>query len=296
MRRSGPPNLQPRRTVPVELTLDRISEEDALAVVISSLRNPPRADPMSRPTYGYDLYIPAVVGDQLRAQREARRAENVGHMTSYSYNTDTNAAPFYSAAWNLCLRGILSPGIVRPQMTGVIIGGGFNLTTYGRTWLDGISGFECVPSEYGRFAAILASHSQRFGHGYHSRAQEAARCYQAHAYYACCAMCGAAAESIILALAIEKTGDEDRVHREYNTMGGRGKVERLLTGQMRDHLKQWLTNYMDLLKYWRDSAAHGVTLAVGEEEAFTSLMLLLRLAQFGDAHWADLTARPNSRS
>jgi hypothetical protein len=70
--------------VPIELTLDRISEEDALAVVISSLRNPPRPDPMSRPTYGYDLYVPAVLDDQLRAQRIARRPEGGGGMVAYS--------------------------------------------------------------------------------------------------------------------------------------------------------------------------------------------------------------------
>jgi hypothetical protein len=179
-------------------------------------------------------------------------------------------------------------------MTGVIIGGGFNLTSYGRAWLIDTSGFECVPSEYGRFAAMPAGHSQRFGHGYHSRAQEAARCYQAHAYYACCTMCGAAAESITLALAIAKSGDEERVLRDYNTMGGRGKVERLLTSQIRDHLKHSLTIYMDLLRYWRDSAAHGLSVDVGEEEAFTSLMLLLRLAQFGDSNWGDLTLRSNA--
>jgi len=273
----------------IELTLPSTSEEDALAVIIGALRSPRRRDPVSQPTYGYDLYIPNVVHDQLAQEKEQRRPANAG-MTSYRFNTDMHAEEYYSAAWNLCLRGVLAPGVVRPGMTGVVIGAGFNLTAYGRQWLQDASGFECVPAEHGRFAQILAGHAQRFGKGYHSRAQEASRCYQAHAYYACCAMCGAAAESILLALAIGKTGDETAVLRDYNTASGRSKIERLLTGQMKDHLRQSLMNYMDLLKYWRDSAAHGAIVDVGEEEAFSSLMLLLRLAQFGDSYWSDLTA------
>jgi hypothetical protein len=39
---------------------------------------------------------------------------------------------------------------------------------------------------------------------------------------------------------------------------------------------------MTLLTYWRNEAAHGRASEIGETEAFTSLMLLLRLARFAD--------------
>jgi len=46
---------------------------------------------------------------------------------------------------------------------------------------------------------------------------------------------------------------------------------------------------MNLLKYWRDESAHGIESKIQEEEAFTSLLLLLRFAQFADSRWQDLT-------
>ncbi len=47
---------------------------------------------------------------------------------------------------------------------------------------------------------------------------------------------------------------------------------------------------MGLLKYWRDEAAHGKASNIKEEEAFTSLGLLLRFAMFMDNNWNELTA------
>src|SRR5208283_1226627 len=56
------------------------------------------------------------------------------------------------------------------------------------------------------------------------RATEAAKCHQFGNYLACCAMCGAAAESALLAIAIAKTSNEESVLREYRSGGGRQKV------------------------------------------------------------------------
>ena len=39
---------------------------------------------------------------------------------------------------------------------------------------------------------------------------------------------------------------------------------------------------MELLKYWRDEAAHGPASNISEAEAFTSPMLLMRLARYAD--------------
>jgi len=77
-----------------------------------------------------------------------------------------------------------------------------------------------VPIEKGRFAELLDSSGKRFGNAFRERSQEAIRCYGANAYFACCAMCGAAAESIIIAVAVTKTGDETKVLRDYQSAGG----------------------------------------------------------------------------
>jgi hypothetical protein len=67
---------------------------------------------------------------------------------------------------------------------------------------------------------MLAPYQQRFGPSFQERAQEVIRCYGAHAYLACCTMCGAAAEPIFLATAIAKE-NEDTVLRQYSALGGR---------------------------------------------------------------------------
>ena len=72
---------------------------------------------------------------------------------------------------------------------------------------------------------MVKPYQVRFGPGFYERAQEAVRCYGAHAYLACCVMCGASAESILLAIAIAKKGDEEEVLRLYATAQGRSRVE-----------------------------------------------------------------------
>jgi hypothetical protein len=176
-----------------------------------------------------------------------------------------------------------------PNANGLDSGQGFTVTSYGKKWLNDASGYECVPAEYGRFAQLLSSHSTRFGDGYHSRSQEAVSCYRAHTYLACCAMCGASAESIMLALAIAINGSEDDVLREYKSSNGRSKIENIIIGQQTNRIKQEFLNFTSLLKYWRDTAAHGARSTIGEEEAFTSLLLLLRFARFADDNWSVLT-------
>src|SRR5260370_27436419 len=47
-------------------------------------------------------------------------------------------------------------------------------------------------------------------------------------YLACCAMCGAAAESVLLAIAICKTEDEAKVLDAYGQRDGRRKVMRMI--------------------------------------------------------------------
>lgn len=279
--------------MPRRLQLPPMTEEDALARILSWLKSPRRnSDPMSRPNYGHDLYVPNVIEECLsELMREDRQRNPVG-MIQYETDSLTNSEPFYGAAWDLCRRGVLHPNVTKFDSrynTSMIIGAGFTITAYGEKWLGELSGYECIPSEYGRFAQLLARHSKRFGDGYHARSREALSCYQAHTYLACCAMCGASAESIMLAIAIAKKGDEEAVLQEYKSASGRSKVERVITGQQSGRIQQEFLLFMSLLKYWRDEAAHGSLSSIDEEEAFTTLILLLRFAQFADDRWDQLT-------
>jgi len=278
--------------MPQLLRLPTITEEDALGRIISWLKNPKRNnDPVNRPNYGHDLYVPNMILSCLDEVQREHRSQNPTGMITYQFDDTTGAEPFYGAAWNLCRRGILHPNVTKfdtRYTTSMLIGTGFTITPYGKRWLNEISGYECIPSEYGRFAQLLARHSKRFGNGYHARSQEAVSCYQAHTYLACCAMCGASAESIMLAIAIAKRGDEEAVLQEYKSASGRSKVEKIITGQQSGRIQQDFTLFMSLLKYWRDEAAHGSLSSIDEEEAFTTLILLLRFARFADDRWDQL--------
>jgi len=136
----------------------------------------------------------------------------------------------------------------------------------------------------------VAPYRKRFGPSFQERAQEAIRCYGAHAYLACCTMCGAAAEAILLATAIAKA-DEPTVLRQYNASGGRRRIENIILGKARQDLREECVGYLTLLKYWRDQAAHGRASGIKDNEAYTSLALLLRFAIFVNDNWAELTTK-----
>jgi len=157
-------------------------------------------------------------------------------------------------------------------------------------WLAEADRDDFVPTEPERFAQMLAPYRERFGPSFQERAQEAIRCYGAHAYLACCTMCGAAAEAILLATAIAKA-DEVTVLTQYNASGGRRRVENVILGQARQELRDEYVGYMTLLKYWRDQAAHGKASGIKDNEAYTSLALLLRFAIFVNENWVELAAK-----
>jgi hypothetical protein len=160
-------------------------------------------------------------------------------------------------------------------------GSGFSVTPFGRTWLQESTKDDYVPTEPGRFAQMLQPFAPRYGTAFQARGQEAIRCYGAHCYLACCAMCGAAAETVMIALATATT-PADEVLKLYRGAGGRGKLENLIVGKATRRVKDEFRAFTGLLSYWRDDAAHGMTSQIGDQEAFTSLALLLRFA-----HWAD---------
>lgn len=253
--------------------------EDATALLIRWFRNPDHAGFGS---YGYDFYLPHLITTYLRSQGVHHQEEE---------NKLRELCPvFYAAAWDLCRRGIVRPGINEygAQATDAgNAGNGYSITPFGKKWLEESDQDDFIPTEPGRFAEMLTPYRENFGPGFYERAQEAIRCYGAHAYLACCAMCGASAESIILATAIAKDKEEN-VLKIYSSASGRSRIENLLIGKVRKQIQNEYKGYTSLLKYWRDEAAHGQASEIKDNEAYTSLSLLLRFASFVSDNWEEL--------
>ena len=93
-------------------------------------------------------------------------------------------------------------------------------------------------------------------------------------------MCGAAAESILLAVAIAKSGDEGTTLSTYRTASGRRKVVDSVVGQTGQTIAEAFRSATGLLSYWRDEASHGMASTISEIEAHEGLARLLRFAQF----------------
>ncbi|MDE2125268.1 MAG: hypothetical protein KGJ62_01615 [Armatimonadetes bacterium] len=265
---------------PQKLSID---EEDAFNFIVHCL-----ASKKSHfDSYGYEVYLPKIIQHYLHSQV---KGFDLRYEQTYIGQL---SAEFMSAAWELCRRGVLRPGVraYQQQVTDDGSGGnGYCITSLGRDWLSRAQDFDYVFVEPGRFASLFSQMNSRFGVAYAARSQEAIRCYRALAYLACCAMCGAAAESVLLALAIAKNGDEQAVEKMYSSSGGRGRVESLVIGQQTDQVKAEMRGYLTLLKYWRDSAAHGSVEGLAETEAYTSLTTLLRFALYADERWETLIA------
>ena len=73
--------------------------------------------------------------------------------------------------------------------------------------------------------------------------------------------------------------------------GGRRESENLILASQPENVQTECRGYLGLLKYWGDLTPHGKASGVGEAEAYTALMLLLRFAQFANDRWDELTKR-----
>ena len=256
-----------------------LNEEDVTKLLIQWLRNPQYG---MHTSYGYEVYLPS-----LAAEYRNRQGQHPQSLDNNSWFR-TNSSKFYAAAWELCRRGILRPGISHFEAQATpdgASGNGYSITPFGRKWLAEATSDDFVPTEPGRFAELIEPYREKFGEGFYQRAQEAINCYGAHSYLACCAMCGAAAESILLTIAIAKSNNEKDTLKKYYSAGGRQKIENLLIGQAPQKIKDEFKGYNSLLSYWRDESAHGKASTITETQAFTATAMLLRLAIFIDETW-----------
>jgi hypothetical protein len=231
--------------------------------------------------FGYDLY--AREGADVAATRlhnDQRNRERAAiELTPV----------FFDAAWELCRRGIVRPGVRR---TGdqAVSDGGYSFTNAGRAALASLDSASVLLAQPGSLAVTLARYGARYGEGFIQRSQEAIKCRNSEAWLACCAMTGAAAESLLLALAIAKTGNEEEVLTSYKQASGRQRVLNLVVAQANAHRRDTLTTFAGIISLWRDEAAHGRATPLGTANADEALRQLLHMCQWVDREWGALTA------
>ncbi len=241
--------------------------------------------PTSETKYGCDLWIPNIVRGFWRARQSSFDTLNHEQLKPYYQ-------PFYDAAWELCRIGVLRPGEVTPAREHQVMrgfgGDGYSLTLFGSEWVQKAA-TERPLIDPGRYGEVIKPFTDRFGVGFAQRAAEAAHCHRTNSYLACCAMAGAAAESILLAVAIAKVGDEAAVLADYRRAAGRKKITDQITRGLARGLAEQFRTGTELSSHWRDAAAHGTATTISEIEAQHSLSQLLRFAQLTWSNWKTLT-------
>lgn len=237
--------------------------------------------------FGYDVYLPYVIERYLTQHR---------NVSSFDPITPTekedHSIPFCEAAWDLCRKGILRLGRYKYR-TGdseLGVGTGFSITLYGHDWLSRYEVSDLLPAEPSRFIQIFSTFNSLFGNNYFRRAREAVNCYQTGNYLACCVMCGAATESILLAVAF-KIENENEVLKKYLTSRGRSNIEKLVFGKTPKHIQDRYQRYTDMISYWRDESGHGHDSDIDLHQPYISLLSLLRFAEFVKDHWDLLTTK-----
>src|SRR5262245_15449075 len=143
-----------------------IRQEDAEKEIIEYLREQRLGstrynEPSS---YGYDLYIPNVIRRRFPG--------------SHPFHVDKDIAPvspiYYAAAWDLCRRGIIRPGVKSHMAQSTDqgnAGNGYSVTPtpFGDVWLAESTHDDFVPTEPERFGQLLAGFKSLLGPGYHQR-------------------------------------------------------------------------------------------------------------------------------
>lgn len=252
--------------------------EDASAFIVDFIAKPRATEAYSGS--GYDIYVPNAAAAYLT------EIEKIPQHLARDHQRGRELTPFFlDAAWELCRRGVLRLGVPNG---GNADNRGFSVTNLGRSW---IASGTLVPIvlDTSRLSELFASLSGRLGVGFLQRANEAARCHTFGANLAACAMCGAAAESIVSAVAIAKTGDEGSVLKAYLASHGIKRTIDSIFHGARGGIANAFKAATDLLSYWRDEAAHGTASEISEIEAHTALARLVRFAQFALDHWIELT-------
>jgi hypothetical protein len=192
---------------------------------------------------------------------------------------------FLSAVWELCLLGVLRPGYPNLRFVGNS-SDSYSVTESGKKWLREAGESAFIPIDFESFSTILEPFAE-FSPVFFERARDAALCWKAQAYFACCAMCGAAAEAVLLSAAIAKVGEG--AIATYVGRSGRARTETLVVGEAKAFVQQQLHPLFGLIAYWRDQSAHGAVSGVSRSEALTALRGLFYYAKLVHENWSELT-------
>jgi hypothetical protein len=256
--------------------------EDALDHLIDAIRSTPKAVA----AYGYDVFIPNVVREfaitRIQPHAPGSMRFEVDAMT------ETLSRSFLDAAWQLCRLGVLRLGVSETGRQSTQTGEGYSITAFGHEWIAKHESPAYIPTDPGRVASLLTSRQDLFGPVFVIRANDAALCYSAHAFYACCAMIGAAAESIVLAAGVQKLTEPTALKLYRGTHGRKSLTEKVLTN-CPEYVAKEFRLHAGLIDLWRDQSSHASPAELGETEAFTNLRGLIKLAQFAAARWDHLT-------
>ncbi len=270
----------------------QLHREEALKFLVERLAKDQKAFFVSNSNHDVSLDW-AVIGF-LRENSDDPRIQGNPHDVVHQEHFRPVWIAFFDAAWELCRRGIFRLGENNPEAIhafNTVARGLFSLTVAGREWLKNATA-QYVPTDPSRYVEALRRPATVLGGAFLQRAAEAAGCHSSGNYLACCAMCGAAAEAVLLAIAVEKTENAEMVLRKYRQHDGRRNVMRLIFGPPDSPLERRFRTGFELLSYWRDEAAHGQESAIEELEAYDAMGQLLYLARLAWDNWTELTAKP----
>jgi hypothetical protein len=272
--------------------------EDALKFMAAKISADPKFFIADSSRTEIDVWIPRAV--QLFLSQENPGNPKFNNLEYCQYGDQRGEfdhvwIAFYDAAAELCRRGIFRLGDKCKKALGgaplYTLSDGYSITVAGSEWFKN-STTRYVPTAPGRYLECLKNPGKVLGAGFLQRASEAAGCHAYENHLACCAMCGAAAESALLATANAKTDDPARVQREYNKRDGRRNVTKLIFGSSpTSRLANEFESAFNLLTYWRDEAAHGGPSTITQAQAYDALDRLLRLAFFAWDNWTELTGK-----
>jgi hypothetical protein len=266
------------------------SDNEALTRTVSWLRALAERSPGE-----FRLSLRQLLNEEIlsaNGEERERQRDGDGRFLPTEPQVHINTEPYFVAAWQLARMGILAPvPAIRINEGDITQRDEFVLTEQGRGWLSDSSVDPVLPAEQTRFKNALDAQAPRYGKVFRDRAIEALRCYNAHCFYACCVMCGAAAEAILLEVAAAKADDRTGVEADLRTAKGRDKLLNRIKSQRNAFEQKALDQFIDLTAYYRDDAAHGIDAPIDEEAAHLALVTLLRLARFVGDRWDVLVSK-----
>lgn len=139
-----------------------VGVDEAISIILARLKSDPER---CGSQYGYDVWLPNIWEDYVRDRDGLPRSE---YHAAAKFG-DQLSPPFFAAAWELCRRGILRPGVtkVNTQVTDTGQGGsGYSLTPMGRDFLESAPEIQFVPTEPNNIAIMFGGFHEAFGDGY----------------------------------------------------------------------------------------------------------------------------------